>query len=231
MAYSYAPGMLGVALLLGCSGERAQEPRSVFVEAAVQEAVRHPTFTSSASSDAHEMTVVCDKFSLITEATDTALVLSVDTDLPDDTVVMVGISRSYWETGSPAEYSVDYFAEKSTIGKWRLAHEIPITDDEWNSALADKQKEMSRLGLGFDVASISDKVTVSMVVPINQTDPRFGKDNANLIGEAVRKTGLRVVEDEVELIRPLAVLPARGSSFPSLDPYNLDVGQVYLVSR
>lgn len=175
--------------------------------------------------------VVCNKFKLVTKVTGSTLYLSVDTDLPDNTVVMVSVSRSYLEKGNPATYSVDYFSEKSAVGKWKSKHKISIDSENWKSALRTKQEKMSRLGLGFDVASISDKITVRMVVPINQPDPRFGKRNSKLTGKAVRVTGLRVVEDEVEINYPLDSPPVGKSPFPSLNPLELEVGQTYIVAK
>jgi hypothetical protein len=39
--------------------------------------------------------VVCNKFKLVTKVTGSTLDLSVDTDLPDNTVVMAGQSHQY----------------------------------------------------------------------------------------------------------------------------------------
>ena len=75
--------------------------------------------------------------------------MSLDTDLPDNTIVMVSVSRSYWEAGSPDEYSVDYFSEKRMVGAWRSRREIRVDDTSWNSALRAKQKEMAKLGLAL----------------------------------------------------------------------------------
>ncbi len=175
--------------------------------------------------------IVCNKFKLVTKVTDSILDLSVDTDLPDNTVVMVSVSRSYLEKGNPATYAVDYFSEKSTVGKWKSSHRISVDSEKWKSSLRAKQEKMSRLGLGFDVASISDKITVRMVVPINQPDPRFGKRNSKLTGKAVRATGLRVIEDEIEINYPLDSPPVGKSQFPSLNPLELEVGQTYIVSK
>ncbi len=130
--------------------------------------------------------VVCNKFKLVTKVTGSTLDLSLDTDLPDNTVVMVSVSRSYLEKGNTATYSADYFSEKSTVGKWKSKHRISVDSGKWKSALREKQEKMSRLGLGFDVASISEKITARMVAPINQPDPRFGKQNSKLTGKAVR---------------------------------------------
>ncbi len=182
------------------------------------------------STSTIETQIVCDKFELVTKVTGSTLDFSIDTDLPDNAVVMVSVSRSYLEKGNPATYSVDYFSEKSTIGKWKSKHSISIASEEWKTALRAKQEDMSRLGLGFDVASISDKITVSMVVPINQPDPKFGDWNQNLTGNAVSTKGIRVVEDEIEIDYPLNAPPMGKSPFPSLNPLELEIGQAYVVS-
>jgi len=175
--------------------------------------------------------VVCNIFKLVSKVKGSTLYLSVDTDLPDNTVVMVSVSRSYLEKDNLATYSVDYFSERSTIGRWRSKYKISVDSEKWKSALRAKQEKMSRLGLGFDVASISDKIIVYMVVPINQPDPRFGKQNSKLTGKAVLTTGLRVVKDEIKIDYPLASQPVGESPFPSLNPLELEVGQTYIVSK
>jgi hypothetical protein len=196
------------------------------------------------SESTAQLQVVCNRFELVTEVTDSTLGLSVDTDLPESTIVMVGVSRSYLEKGSPDQYSVDYLSESSTVGKWKSKHRISIASDKWKAALRAKQEKLSRIGLGFDVASISDKISVSMVVPINQPDPRFGERNSNLTGKAVTmasKGGKTVagevvgpmytVEDEIHIDYPLDSPPVGRSPVPSLDPLALDIGQAYIVSR
>ena len=44
-------------------------------------------------------------------------------------------------------------------------------------------------------------------------------------------TGLRVVEDEVEINYPLDSPPVDKSPFPSLNPRELEVGQTYIVAK
>jgi len=213
-----------MALFLSCTGDKAKEEGKAPKPA--------------------EAEVVCNKFNLVTNITNSTLDLSIDTDLPENTVVMVSVSRSYLEKGNPSTYSVDYFSEKSTIGKWKSKHIISIASEEWKTALRIKQEEMSRLGLGFDVASISDKITVSMVVPINQPDPRFGERNSKLTGKAVTMaskggktiTGkvvgpMYVVEDKIEIDYPLNAPTVGKSPFPSLNPLELEIGQAYVVSK
>ncbi len=141
------------------------------------------------------------------------------------------MSMMPWADQADTVDSVDYFSEKSTIGKWKSKHSISIASEEWKKALRAKQEEMSRLGLGFDVTSISNKITVRMVVPINQPDPKFGGRNQNLIGKVVRTEGIRVVEDEIEIDYPLNAPPVGKSPFPSLNPLELEIGQAYVVSK
>lgn len=55
----------------------------------------------------------------------------------------------------------------------------------------------------YEVDKISDTIEVRMVVPINQSNPRFGWRNENLVGKAVSTEDLRVVEGEVQIHYPL----------------------------
>lgn len=221
--YAYVLVALAMTLLMGCSGEKTEDKEGAKPQVEANKPAETPIAT--------ETQIMCNKFELVTKVKGSTLDLSVDTDLPDNTVVMVSVSRSYWEKGNSAAYSVDYFSEKSIIEKWKSKHKIPIASEKWKSALRAKQEEMSRLGLGFDVASISDKITVRMVVPINQPDPKFGDRNQNLTGKVVRTKGIRVVEDEIEIDYPLNAPPVGKSPFPSLNPLELEIGQAYVVSK
>jgi len=225
--YAYVLVALAMTLFMSCSGEKTEDKENTRDDAKPQLEAKKPAETLIAT----ETQILCDKFELITKVTGSTVAFSVDTDLPDNAVVMVGVSRSYLEKGNPDRYSVDYFSEKSTIGKWKSEHGISIASEDWKMTLRVKQKEMSRLGLGFDVASISDKIMVSMVVPINQPDPKFGDQNQNLTGKAVRTKGIRVVEDEIEIDYPLNAPPVGKSPFPSLNPMELKIGQAYVVSK
>jgi len=184
----------------------------------------------SRAEEAHKQ-IVCNAFELAVKITGARLDLSVDTDLPDSTVVMVNVSRSYVEEGNPTTYSEHYFSERSTVGKWKTVHGISIAGEVWKSALRSRQEEMARMGLGFNVAAVSEKIAVSMTVPINQPDRRFGDQNRNLTGKAVRTSGLRVVADEVEIVYPLSAPPVGKSPYPNLSPWELAVGQSYIVAK
>ncbi len=192
----------------------------------VATAIAAAFWTAAASAD-----VVCDKFDMKWKVSGNTLDLSLDTDLPDNTVLMVSVSRSYFEKGNTSEYSHDYFSEKSTAYKWSKTQKISIDPDKWKSSLREKKKDLSRIGLGFQVGSISEKISISMVVPINQPSSEFGENNSKLTGKAVHTKGLRVVEKEVEFQSPLDLKQEEEEPLPSLDPRALDIGATYVVSR
>ena len=174
--------------------------------------------------------VVCDRFKLVKRVNGDRLHLCLDTDLPDATDLMVAVSRSYWEKGGSSEYPMDYFSQKSTVGEWRSERLISLDSSKWKSALKEQQEKMAKLGMPFDVARISKEIEVSMVVPINQANPRFGERNCKLSGKTVSKKGLRVIRAENRIRYPLDSAPIGRSPFPSLHPRKLEVGMAYMIS-
>ncbi|MBN1361704.1 MAG: hypothetical protein JW993_13995 [Sedimentisphaerales bacterium] len=226
---AYVLVVLAMTLVMSCSRERPESEEKAQEGAKPQMEARKPTETAVATGTQ----IVCDKFELVTKVTDSTLDLSVDTDLPDNAVVMVSVSRSYLKTGDSAAYSENYFSERGTIGKWKSEHRISIADEAWKTALSARQELVSRFGASFDVASVSEKIRVSMLVPINQPDSKFGDRNRNLIGRAVtmREGGLCVVRGEDEIEYPLSAPPTGESPFPNLDPLGLDIGESYVVSK
>ncbi len=225
--FSYALVASAMTLLIGCSGEEIEHKQKIPNSTKSRVEAREPAEDPGSA----ENQIVCDRFELVTEVTGSTLYFFIDTDLPDNAAVMVSVSRSYLERGNPDTYSVAYFSEKSTIGKWKSKQSISLSSEDWKTALKAKQEEMSRFGLGFDVASISNNISVSMVVPINQPDPKFGIRNKNLLGKAVKDNGIRIVEDEIEIDYPLIVPPVGESPFPNMNPLELEIGQVYIVSE
>jgi len=158
---------------------------------------------AGAQDDIASGQIVSDRFELVTNVAGSTLSLSVDTDLPDDTVVMVTVRRSYLEKGNSATYALDYFFEKGTVGTWKSIHSISIAGKVWDTVLAAEHERLSGTELDFELASVSDMITVRMVVPVNIQPERFGKRNENLVGKAVKTTGIRVVEGEIEIDYPL----------------------------
>jgi hypothetical protein len=174
--------------------------------------------------------VVCDRFKILHQVSGSVLKLSLDTDLPDFTQVMVSVSRSYLKTGSTDEYPVNYFEEKGTVGTWRTPREIRLDNAAWRASLRERQQVAARAGIAFDVQNIETNIEVSATVPVHQLHPVFGVGNRNLEGKAVSKSGSwNLVNAAARLVFPLGQTESRASTWASWD--SLSVGQTYRLSR
>lgn len=188
-----------------------------------------PTEVESQATQAEE--IKCDLFEIKSKLQNDELLVSLNTDCPDYTGIMISVDRKYNEVGNPDAYSRYYFEESSTVGNWRRQRRISVTHAEWLAELKTFQRTMNRLGVGFTVDSISDDIEIRMVVHVNQKNVRFGDRNSNLVGKAVNTTGLRIIDDEVSVNYPLQGTSGVKAVLPSLDPNSLDRNQSYRISR
>jgi len=173
--------------------------------------------------------VTCNRFQINHVLSEDSLMVSIDTDLPDVTVVMVGVSRSYYEKGSTEEYPLSYFDQKSTIGAWRANRRIDISDSKWQLDLQERQRKTAAAGIGFELGRVSPTIDISFTVPVNQPDPRFGTMNRNLTGSLVDQSKpMRTIQADVKLPRPLTT-PTSREDWASGDA--LKVGERYRVER
>lgn len=189
-----------------------------------------PTLLSAQAQDTGRVVngqLVTDTFEIDHQWEGDTLLLSVRSDLPDDATVMVSVDRHYWEQGASDTYVLSYLSERSTVGIWEnRTHRVVIDDEQWRKDLRAKQRKLAGTVGAFQVRRIEDSVHVGFTVPVNQDDPRFGKANSNLVGDAVRKTGLRVVREEMALANPLGGQP---SPSPWVGPEDLEVEGSYEV--
>ena len=149
--------------------------------------------------------VLCDTFELGTNIQGSVLGLSLNTDLPDDTVISVTVDRSYWKQGDAEEHSRRYFEQESTVGEWRSTHEINIDAASWKRDLKDFQEKMANAAVGFEVARISNDIDISIIAPVNmQSNAAFGDRNENLNGKAVTIMSYgKLVRGDTQLAYPL----------------------------
>lgn len=184
--------------------------------------------TTSATTGAE---LRCDRFHVRAVRDGDQLTVSLDTDCPDFTVIMISVYRSYYQKGSTTAYVHSYFDERSTVGKWRRPRRISIAHSKWISALNAHRRKMNRMGLGYTVARIDEDLQVSMVLPVNQKDKRFGRRNENLVGKAMRiQSGLRTAESEVRIPYSLRDGSVGTRRLPG-HAYSLELGQSYYLAK
>ena len=132
--------------------------------------------------------ITCDKFIVNTELQNDKLLLSIDSDLPYFTDIIVSVSRSYWEKGKPNEYSLEYSLEelnkntykKATLAIWKNPQIILFDKNNWIAKLKSNQKSMNYHN---SLNNISDSITVKVEILMKQSNPKFGENNINLIGD------------------------------------------------
>jgi len=176
----------------------------------------------------------CDTFQAKANLEGDRLTFYLDTDCPNFAHIFVSVYRSYYEKGNQTEYARDYFEGDGPIKDWMKPRQISVAHSKWIENLKNYQKEMSPIGLGFDVGDISDYIIVRMILHINQQDPRFSRKNENLVGKAVHTDGigLRVATSEVKIFYPLR--DQEGKIFlhtPSTDPNSLEDGVSYRIRK
>jgi len=169
--------------------------------------------------------IVCDRFELSANLGGDSLQLSLDTDLPDATDLMVSVDRTYVQQEDGQTYSREYFSEKTTVGKWRDARKVTVDDAQWAQEVDRLRSLFASTGDPITLQSVSDTIDVRFVVPVNQAEPAFGDMNANLHGKMVKEAGLRIVEVEKRIRRPLGQSRSLDSDWVS--PDDLQVGSSY----
>jgi hypothetical protein len=125
---------------------------------------------------------------------------------------------------------MEYSTEQSTVGKWRSRQLISISHDKWLSVVRQKQNELAKLGLELNVVSVNQSIKVKMEVPM-QSNPKFGKNNCNLVGKAVKADGPHIIKKELMLDYPLDPSLLKAITAPSRDPNSLEVGVRYVLSE
>lgn len=175
-------------------------------------------------------TITCNMFDVNWNIKGNTLTFLLSTDLPDDTDVIVSVSRGYLEKGNSADYAINYFSEKSSVNKYRSNISVTIDDDVWDSDLKAFQEKMAGFGASFDVAKISEEIKIGFVIPINQANPLFGDKNVNLTGNIVSTSGLKTIRKEVKIKKPLGH-DFISSASANTSPSSLQVSITYSISK
>lgn len=131
--------------------------------------------TNSYEQSSNNEEKIYELFKINSSLNGNSIDISISTDLPDNTKISLSVNRSYWEKGdSETEYNKDYFSEEGTVGQWKNTRTIVLKKQIWQNSITEYQNEMAKLGLGFDVAKISDSISVyAVVLSKNIPEPIF----------------------------------------------------------
>jgi hypothetical protein len=147
--------------------------------------------------------VFCNSFNINTILKGRELEFWLNTDLPDNTLVMVSVSRRYWIKGSSGTYSGSYYGKSIFVYELRKPVTVILDDKEWRRRIEEKHKQIEPSGEPLQVSKISDEVELKLIVPINQDNPAFGPRNVNLEGTMVTaEQGFRIIRKEKMFIAP-----------------------------
>lgn len=216
-------------LFMACTGNQQEQTKKT--EQKEEKSIDTVKQQVNADKPAKQEKILCEKYKVIQTIEGEILKLSLDTDLPDYTDIMVSVSRSYKEKGdTESTYLIDYLQEKSTVKKWRSQQEISISDKVFRNKLQEKMNIMSQLGMPFQTSTTSKQIEVSFVVPVNQSNPIFGKRNENLQSNLISPSGLRTIIKEKIINKPLGskVSNIRATKVSASD---LQKGGVYIISK
>ena len=158
--------------------------------------------TESRTPSLEPTNLLCDRFSLHWKLDGAALLLSIDTDLPDEGELMVSVSR-YFRTETGDEYAIPYLDTREPVSRWRDTRRIPLDAERWRASLEEFASGLR--ATGKRVGAITDRVDIRALLHVNQRDPRFGgRGNPNLSGAATSRRGAWVlVEAEETFDHPL----------------------------
>jgi hypothetical protein len=147
--------------------------------------------------------VFCRRFNVNTVLKGKELKFWLGTDLPNDTIVMVSVTRRYWIKGSSGTYSGSYYGKRSSVQELRKPVTVIIDDSEWKRQIEIKHKLIKTSGEPLQVSKISDEVELNLTVPINQDNPAFGRRNVNLEGSMVTaEQGFKIIREEKIFLVP-----------------------------
>ena len=150
--------------------------------------------------------VTCDRFEVKVEwqKPGKELVVSLDTDLPNEAVVSVNVGRTFrYEGGS--DHVAYYCSQDSTVGYWRTPRLVYLENQTWEDGvreqvwqrmllnaeirrLAARLEEPALVGaeLSTTVDAVSSRVQVTAIFHARQPNTRvFSKGNRNVSGGAL----------------------------------------------
>ena len=155
------------------------------------------------------------------------IVLSIDTDFPDEAAIMsISIRRAYEATdvgGHQDTFVVDYYhVRDEPLSKWKAPQLISLDDKAWKAKLIAHQDKIGRLpGMGFTIDDVDDNIDITVYVFEKNKKPRSSKALA---------TSKLLAKKELIMYRPLKDDVGLGESrIVAFD--NLKIGHSYILLK
>jgi len=118
--------------------------------------------------------------------------ITATTDFPDNTNLLIGVRRSYFEKGTSDEYSGDIFDRDMPVTGGKIQINVPVDDKTWLRDYKSKQQKLPDMFPG--ISKISDDVTIRVLYSPKRDQPEhianvLGKNAEFVAGELATRTG------------------------------------------
>ncbi|MCH7619915.1 MAG: hypothetical protein IH880_09155 [Candidatus Marinimicrobia bacterium] len=133
------------------------------------------------------------------------LTISVNTNLPDGTKLLIGVKRIYWEKGDDERYAGEIFSEDIVVENGKIKVITKVDDRKWKDEYRTKQIQFAKLNLFPGINRISPKIKVSaMFSPYrnkgNKVLDILGKEGEFMSGKNIRNNlGFNILEATKEI--------------------------------
>ncbi len=149
-----------------------------------------PAATLAFSASWLSAQVSCNRFDVKTELETEAVRVSLFTDLPQDSRVVVSISRRYWRRGERGVFLLEYYNREMPVKGLTRPILIDLSDSV-KKTLVEKINEARRFaGRGpVSIERVDEDFKLRVSLTMSQPNKAFGENNSRLSGEMVRQRG------------------------------------------
>ena len=153
------------------------------------------------NTQAKDVDVVQYNAELIVKKEGRTLQISLKSDFPENTLVLVSVTRSFWEKGKNDTYSGDIHSKDIPIKDGIIEVTVNVDDKPWYKQRKQKEEQFKGLGVFGEIGKISPEVEVrTMVSPRRQKSKHieklFGKNGERIGGKGAQKGAITTYELE-----------------------------------
>lgn len=165
------------------------------------------------------LNVYCDEpfVEINTTIVENNLHISLNHNLSPNLEAIIKISRLYQEKIDPTKYALDFYFGEGKLSEWSKPREINISREVWEYAFKKKQIELSRYGLGFEVASVDKLIEIEVLILSNYNKKKHKYDS--LIYKNSKKIENKIKTENITK-----------TVIPALDAFSLNPNITYILS-